>query len=173
MPAPVFCRFHKGLIKNERTIPWTMSSMAFFSSQGQIIPKWLAWSCQNSNSSEILSLSWLPESLTKIWSIMNVLAWRYHFPMIVYDKFFQGSRARNTEVNDSIPQEFELIWDFTPVLDTCKFGEGPIKNDREKVKTPFSPLCRWEILVATTTRFLTQSAPKLNAAFCPLHWYYT
>ena len=26
-----------------------------------------------------------------------------------------------------------------PVLDICKFGEVPIKNDRETVETPFSP----------------------------------
>ena len=39
--------------------------------------------------------------------------------------------------DDPIRLEFELIWDFTPVLDTCKFGEDPIKDDWEKVETPF------------------------------------
>ena len=28
---------------------------------------------------------------------------------------------------------------FMPVLDTCKFDRDPIKNDLEKVETPFSP----------------------------------
>ena len=46
----------------------------------------------------------------------------------------------STEVNDQIRLEFELIWHFTPVLDTCKFGKDPIKNDWEKVETSFSPL---------------------------------
>ena len=50
-----------------------------------------------------------PASLTKIRSIMNVLAWRHHFPIIVYKKFFQCSRAHNTEVNDPIRLEFKLI----------------------------------------------------------------
>ena len=44
-------------------------------------------------------------------------------------EFFQCSRARNTEVNDSIRLEFELIQYFMPVLDTCRFGEDLIKND--------------------------------------------
>ena len=30
MPAQVICKFHKDQIKNERTMPWTMSSKAFF-----------------------------------------------------------------------------------------------------------------------------------------------
>ena len=72
-------------------------------------------------------------------SIMNVLAWDIIFP-IKSEKSFQCSRARNTEMNYPIRLEFELNWDFTPVLDTCKFGEDPIKNDWEKVETPFSPL---------------------------------
>ena len=32
----------------------------------------------------------------------------------------QCSSVRNTEVNDPIWLKFELIWDFTPVLNTCK-----------------------------------------------------
>ena len=87
------------------------SSMAFFNNPGQITPKWLVWSGQNSNTSEILCLSWLSASLTKIRSIMYMLAWRHHFSIIAYEKFFQCSRAHNTEVNDPIWQEFELIWD--------------------------------------------------------------
>ena len=69
------------------------------------------------------------KSLTKIRSIMNVLAWRHDFPIIGYEKFFQCFRACNTEVNDPIWLEFKLIRDFMPALDTCKFGEDPIKND--------------------------------------------
>ena len=43
-------------------------------------------------------------------------------------------------MNDPIQLEFELISDFTPFLDTCKFGKDPTKNDWEKVETPFFPL---------------------------------
>ena len=81
MPPHVVCKFYKDPIKIKRTMPWTMSSMAFFNNQGQISPKWLVWSGQNSNLSEILCLSWLPASLTKIQSIMNVLAWRHHYSL--------------------------------------------------------------------------------------------
>ena len=78
MPAHVICNFHKDKKKkNKRTImPQTISSLAFFNNQGQITPKWLVWSGQN------LNLSWLPASLTQIRSIMYMLAWRHHFPII-------------------------------------------------------------------------------------------
>ena len=132
--------------------------LVLINNQGQITPKWLVWTSQNSNSYEILCPSWLPASLTKIWSIMNVLAWRHHFPITVYDKFFQCSRARNTEMNNPIQLEYELIWYFMPVLDTCKFCEDQIKNDREKGGDT------WVLLVAMTTTVLNQSSPKPNAA---------
>ena len=61
--------------------------MAFLHNQGQITPKWLVWSGQNSNSSEILCMSWVPAGLTKFRSIMNMLARRYHFPIIVSEIF--------------------------------------------------------------------------------------
>ena len=66
-------------------------------------------------------------------------AWRNHFPIKVYAFFFPSTQGR-TEVNDPIRLEFELIWDFTPVLDIYKFGEDLIKNDWEKVETQFPPL---------------------------------
>ena len=46
----------------------------FFSSQGQVTPKWNVWSGRNSNSSENLWLSWLSPSLMKIWSKLNALS---------------------------------------------------------------------------------------------------
>ena len=132
MPAKVICKFHKDPMKNKRTKPWTMSSMAFFNNQRQMTPKWLVWSGQNSNSSEISCLSWLPASLTKIWSVMNmltvmnVLTWRQHFPIIVYKKFFQCSALKWM-----IQSGWNLnSWDLMLVLDTCKFGEDRIKNEK-------------------------------------------
>ena len=120
-------------------MPWTMSSMAFFNNQVQITPKWLVWSGQNSISSKILCLIWLPASLTNIRSKnerAGVETSFFHYTTI----FFHCSRARNTEVNNPIRLEIELIWDVRPVLDTCKFGKDPIKNDWEKVEIPFSSL---------------------------------
>ena len=49
--------------------------------QGQATAKWEFWSGPKSNSSELLCLPWLLASLM-IWSKMNELAWRQHFPII-------------------------------------------------------------------------------------------
>ena len=52
------------------------------------------------------------------------------------------------------------------VIVTCKYKKNPIKNSRENVMTPFSPIITlWELSVAMETRVLTWSAPKPNAAF--------
>ena len=56
----------------------------FFGAQRHVTPKWPIRSSQNSNSSEILWMSWLPASLTKIRTIMNMLAWRHHFPINIH-----------------------------------------------------------------------------------------
>ena len=100
-------------------------------------------------------------SFTKIWPIMNMQAWRHHFP-ITNENIFRCSRACNTEVNDLIWLEFEFMWDYMPVLNICKFDEDLIKNEWEKVETPLKVN---ELLVAVTTTVLIQSAPKPNAAF--------
>ena len=47
------------------------------------------------------------------------------------------TRARSSEVTDSIQPEFELVWDFMAVLVTSKFDEDPIKNERASLETPF------------------------------------
>ena len=53
---------------------------------------------------------------------------------------FPVLKAHNTEVNEPTRLEFEFLWDFMSVLNICKFGEDPIKNDWEKVDTSFSQL---------------------------------
>ena len=126
-----------------------MSSMAFFNNR-QVTPKWLVWSGQNSNSSEILFLSWLPESLTKIRSIMNVLARRHHFPIIVYENFFQCSRARSTEVNDPVRLEFELA-----CLGYLQVWRRSDQNWlRKGENTIFPTIIQWEFLIAMTATVL-------------------
>ena len=51
---------------------------------------------------------------------------------------FDADRIKTEGV--SVETSFEIIWDFTPVFDTCKFGQDLIKNDWETVETPFFPL---------------------------------
>ena len=73
----------KSVTKNSNVwkVNWTwrfhnMSNENFIRPQGQVTPKWLIRSSQNSNSSEILCLSWLPASLRKIQSIRAVAGLR-------------------------------------------------------------------------------------------------
>ena len=47
---------------------------------------------------------------------------------IVRRHYFCHSRASNSEVKYQIGPKFELVWDFMPVLDTCKFKEVAIKT---------------------------------------------
>ena len=54
--------------------------------------------------------------------------------------FFQRSRAANSEVRDRIWPNFELMQALMFVIITCKYNKDPIKNSRENVMTPFSPL---------------------------------
>ena len=88
--------------------------------QGHVTPKWLIRSSRNSNSSEILWLSWLPASLTKIWSKMNELAWRHHFPIISLWEIFRRSRAANSINSGAIWPKDKLCQHFMHVLVTCK-----------------------------------------------------
>ena len=98
--------------------------------QGQVTPKWLIRSGRNSNSSEILCLSWLPASLTKIRSKMNALALRHHFPIISLWEMFQMLKAPNS-VGCPIWPKFELVRDFMPALVTCKFEKKSDKKTTE------------------------------------------
>ena len=43
-------------------------------------------------------------------------------------------------VGGPICPKFKLVRDFMHVLITCKYKKDRIKNNREKVETPFSPL---------------------------------
>ena len=46
-------------------------------------------------------------------------------------------RACNSKMIDQIWPQFELVWDFMPVLVTCKFDEDWIYSNWEKVETSF------------------------------------
>ena len=54
--------------------------------------------------------------------------------------FFWRSRAANSVVCGRIWPNFELVQALMYVIVTCKYEKDPIKNSRENVATPFSPL---------------------------------
>ena len=114
-----------------------MSTENLIRPQGHVTPKWLIWSSRNSNSSEILWLSWLPASLTKIWSKMNKLAWRYHFPIISLWEIFRRSRAANSIVSGPIWPKVKCLQDFMHVLVTCKYKRIGSKTTEKRWRHRF------------------------------------
>ena len=48
--------------------------------------------------------------------------------------------AANSIVRGRIRPNFELMQALMYVIVTCKYKKDPIKNSRENVMTPFSPL---------------------------------
>ena len=64
----------------------------------------------------------------------------YFSPLQVYGNFFRRSRAANSVVRGRIRPNFELMQALMYVIVTCKYKKDPIKNRRENVMTPFSPL---------------------------------
>ena len=167
MHVLVTCKYKKNRIKNnwEKVGTPLYVYWKFNSPIRALSPKWLIPSSRNSNSSEILWLSWLPASLMKIRSNMNELAWRRHFPIISLWEIFRCSRAANSIVSGPIWLKVKLLRDFMHVLVTCKYKKNQIKNNREKVATSFSPLSQWALSVAMETRVLIQSVPKPYATF--------
>ena len=115
MPVLVTSKFDEDLINNDSARLETQFSHyvygIFLHAQGHLTPKGVARSDRNSNSSEILFLSSLPASLTKIESTLNALAWRHRFPQNI-----RHSRASNSKVNGPIRPEIELFRDFMPAL---------------------------------------------------------
>ena len=55
-------------------------------------------------------------------------------------KFFRRLRAASSVVRGWIWLNFKLIQALMYVIITCKYENDPIKNNREKVATPFSKL---------------------------------
>ena len=94
--------------------------------------------------------------------------------------FFTAQRAHNSKVTGQIRPKFELVWDFMPVLVTCKFDEDWIHSNWEKMETPFSPIqSQWERSRANNSVVKSPTWPKFelfqgdweNAGtpFCPLY----
>ena len=62
------------------------------------------------------------------------------FPLLVYGDFFRPSREANSAVGGLIRPKFELVRALMHVTVACKYEKDWVKNSREKVETPFSPL---------------------------------
>ena len=62
------------------------------------------------------------------------------FPLKTYGDFFRLSRAANSAVGGPIKLKFELVRALMHVIIACKYEKDQMKNSREKVETPFSPL---------------------------------
>ena len=65
------------------------------------------------------------------------------FPIISLWEFFLTSRAANSVVCGRNRPNFELMQAVMHVIVTCKYKKDPIKNSRENVMTPFSPLLHY------------------------------
>ena len=105
--------------------------------QGQLTPKTIVGSCQNSNSVENLWLSFLPArmNLKRIQSKMEALECSQHYTLI-----FRHLRTGNFVVSGRIWLNFKLIKAFNHVLVSCKNDKVPIKNEDTRVAKTFHPL---------------------------------
>ena len=108
--------------------------------QGQVTPNWVVWSGPKSNSSELLCLSWLPETLIMIRSKNERASMETAFSHYKSMGFFYMLKAFNSVVSGPIWPNFELVRDCKHVLVTCKYNKDRIKKNRKKVETSFSPL---------------------------------
>ena len=75
----VACKNEEDPIKNEGARVVTTLFINFSDSQGQLTPKSVMESCQNSNSSELLWLVFLSARMKKTHPKMKVLEWSQHF----------------------------------------------------------------------------------------------
>ena len=85
MPVLVTSNFDDDSIKNEQTSMETpfshyKSMWNFLNAQGQLTPKSVIRSGQNSNSSKILCMSSLPANIKRIGLKATEKSWRHHFP---------------------------------------------------------------------------------------------
>ena len=62
------------------------------------------------------------------------------FPFYAYGDFFRRSRAANSAVSGPSRLKFKLVRALMHVIITFKYEKDRMKNRREKVETPFSPL---------------------------------
>ena len=72
------------------------------------------------------------------------------FPLYVYGDFFRTSRAAKSAVGGPIRPKFELVRALIHVIVICKYEKERMKNSREKVETPFSPIITLSVTMGTS-----------------------
>ena len=112
----VACKNEEDPIKNESARVVTTLFITFSDAQGQLTPKSVMESCQNSNSSELLWLVLLSARMRKIQPKMMVLKWSQHFSYYKSMGIFpdaQGQLSYKSLVQSCrISNPFEILWVF-------------------------------------------------------------
>ena len=110
----VACKNEEDTIKNEGTRVVTTLFINFSDTQGQLTPKSVMESCQNSNSYELLWLVLLSVRMKKIHPKMKVLEWSQHFSHYKSMGIFteaQGQLTHKSLVESCrILNPFEILW---------------------------------------------------------------
>ena len=89
MSVLVACKNEEESIKNEGTRVVTTLFIGFSHAQGQLTPKSVIESCQNSNPFKLKGLTLLPARMKKIHWKMKALEWDNFSPIISLWGFFQ------------------------------------------------------------------------------------
>ena len=113
----VACKNKEDPIKNEGARVVTTLFINFSDAQGELTPKSVMESCQNSNSSEFLWLVLLSARMKKIHPKMKVLEWSQHFSHYKSMGIFpdtQGQLTHKSLVQSyQISDTFEILWLFS------------------------------------------------------------
>ena len=106
MPVQISCKSNTDPVKTKKVMLRTMSNMVFFGTQGRVTPKSIVRPGSNSNSSEMLWLSWLSASSKMIRSKVEAVSSGQHF---LHDKsmgkfFVAQGRVTPKWINRSVPK---------------------------------------------------------------------
>ena len=77
--------------------------------------------------------------------------WRHRFPHYKpMGIFFRRSRAANSVVGGRIRSKFDLRRALMHVFTSCKYEKDQMKNNREKMETPFFPIITLSVTMETS-----------------------
>ena len=114
MSLLVACKNEEDSIKNEGARVVTTLFINFSDAQGELTPKSVMESCQNSNPSKLLWLVLLSARMKKIHSKMKVLEWSQHFSYYKSMGIFpdtQGQLTHKSLVRSCrISNPFKILW---------------------------------------------------------------
>ena len=137
MHVIILCKYEKDQMKNSGEKVET----PFFPSLPYLLPwKPVVESGRISNSSKHSCMLSLPANMKRIRSRTARKSGDIVFPIIGLWEFLRRSRAANSSVGGPISLKFGLVRALMHVFITCKYEKDRMKNSREKMETPFSPL---------------------------------